>query len=86
MLKNQFFRIYFILEKFWKNVKDLRFFEFQNYFLKEKSMDYVHGAGHWVHDAGSRSTVPSLNTSHSIVDGRLRLEQRRGTREIESDP
>jgi hypothetical protein len=37
-------------------------------------MDYVHGAVHRVHGAGSRSAVPSLNTSRSIVDGRLRLE------------
>jgi hypothetical protein len=52
LLKNQFFGIYFILEKVWKiihdndkdlNTKDLRFTEFRNYFLKEKSVDYVHG-------------------------------------------
>jgi hypothetical protein len=49
-------------------------------------MDYVHGAMHRVHDAGSRSTIPSLNTSRSIVDGRLRLERQRGTCGIESDP
>jgi hypothetical protein len=76
LLKNQFFRIYFILEKVWKiihdndkdlNAKDLRFSEFQNYFLKEKSMDYVHGAVYWVHGTGSRSMVRPLNTSHSIM-------------------
>jgi hypothetical protein len=95
LLKNQFFRIYFTLEKVWKiihyndkdlNAKYLQFIEFQNYFLKEKSMDYVHGAVHRVHGADSRSTVPSLNTSRSILDGRLRLERRRGTRRIQSDP
>jgi hypothetical protein len=95
LIKNQFFRTYFILEKVWKiihdndtdlNTEDLRFTEFQNYFLKEKFVGYVHGAAHWVHGTGSRSTVPSLNTCHSIVDGRLRLERRRGTRGIESDP
>jgi hypothetical protein len=49
-------------------------------------MDYVHGVVHRVHDADSRSAIPSLNTSRSIVDGRLRLERRRGTGGIESDP
>jgi hypothetical protein len=64
------------------NVKEIQFFKFLNCFLKEKSVDYVHGAVHRVHDTGSRSTVPSLNTSRSILDGRLRLEQRRGMRRI----
>jgi hypothetical protein len=83
LLKCQFCGIYFILEKVWKiihdndkdlNAKDLQFTEFQNYFLKEKSVDYVDGAVHGVHGASSWSMVPSLNTSHSILNGRLRLE------------
>jgi hypothetical protein len=87
---NQFFRIYFILENVWKiihnndkdlNIKELRFSKFLNCFLKEKSVDYVNGAVHRMHSAGPWSMVPSLNTSHSIVDGRLRLERRRGTRD-----
>jgi hypothetical protein len=45
-------------------------------------MDYVHGAVHRVHGTGSRSMTPSLYTSRSIVDGRLRLERRRDTRQI----
>jgi hypothetical protein len=54
-----------MLEKVWKiihdndkdlNAKDLQFTEFQNYFLKQKSVDYVNGAVHRVHGAGSRST------------------------------
>jgi hypothetical protein len=95
LLNNRFFRIYFILVKVWKiihdndkglNAEDLQFIEFQNYFLKEKSVEYVHGVVHRVDGTGSLSTDPSLNTSHSILDGRLRLEWRRGTHGIESDP
>jgi hypothetical protein len=84
LLLNQFFGIYFILEKVWKIIhdnekdliiKELQFSEFSNYFLKEKSVDYVHGVVHRVHGTGSQSTVPSLNTSRSILDARLRLER-----------
>jgi hypothetical protein len=62
--KRQGLGIYFILEKVWKiiydndkdlNTKDLRFTEFQNYFLKEKSVDYVHDTVHRLHGTGSRS-------------------------------
>jgi hypothetical protein len=64
LLKNNFFIIYFILEKVWKiihdNDKDLTekshgFFEFLNCFLKEKSVDYVHDAMRRVHGADSPS-------------------------------
>jgi hypothetical protein len=61
--------------------KDLWFTKFQNYFLKEKFVDCVHGGVHRVHDVGSRSTASSLNTSRSIMDARLRLEWWRGTRQ-----
>jgi hypothetical protein len=86
---NNFSEFIFTLEKVRKIVqendkdliaKDLWFTKFQNYFLKEKSVDYVHGAVHRVHDVGSWSTASSLNTSRSIMDARLRLEWRRGTR------
>jgi hypothetical protein len=48
-------------------------------------MDYVQGVVHRVHGAGSWSANRSVNTSHSILDGRLRLERRRGTHGIESN-
>jgi hypothetical protein len=86
---NKFLEFIFTLEKVRKIIqendkdlitKDLWFTKFQNYFLKEKFMDYVHGAVHRVHGVGSRSTASSLNTSRSIMDAQLRLEWRRGTR------
>jgi hypothetical protein len=82
LLKNKFFGNYFILEKVWKiihnNDKDLTgkepwFSEFLNCFLKEKSVDYVHGVVHWVHGAGSRSMDPSLNVGRSSTDKGHRL-------------
>jgi hypothetical protein len=84
---NNFSEFIFTLEKVKKIIqendkdliaKDLWFTKFQNYFLKEKSVDYVNGAVHRVHGVGSRFTASSLNTSCSIMDARPRLEWRRG--------